>query len=101
MQITSDYHAHRDLVRQLIDGKDNYGTPIKYDEAHYTPKELIDCGHTMIAVEEYCAGDREVDSLAIVGFYTHDGNVTVAVNHTDGLQTLDDADLMFPTNKED
>ncbi len=43
-------------------------------------------------------GGGEADCLMVVGFaIPHDGQLTVAVNHMDGLAVHDNAEEMFPS----
>lgn len=92
-----NYEEHLDLAKELF----KQAQLPNFDEKYLSPPVLHEFGPQVIVVQEYNSGPGEVDTLSIVGFYIpHDGQCTVAINHMDGLATLDNADLMFPT-KED
>lgn len=91
------YTEHLDLAQQVFK---RFQLP-PFDHEKLSPPVLHEFGPQIVVVQEYCDGPAEVDTLSIVGFYIpHDGQCTVAVNHMDGLATLDNADVMF-TNSTD
>lgn len=85
----------------MIQGRDNYGEVITVDPANPDACNWHDIhaeayGPQVIISMFLDLGPREVDTLAIVGFaLPHDGNLTVVVNHVDGLSTSDNAEEMF------
>jgi hypothetical protein len=91
-----DYEEHIDLAAQVFE---RAGAP--FDPKYLSSPVLHEMGPQVIVVQEYCSGPGEIETLAVVGFYVpHDGQCTVVVNHLDGMQALDNADLMFPEKKE-
>lgn len=90
-----EYTEHLDLAKAIFEKAE-----MEFYEKFLSPPVLHDFGPQKVVVQEYNSGPGEVDTLSIVGFYVpHDGQCTVAVNHLDGLATLDNADLMFPTKE--
>jgi hypothetical protein len=66
-------------------------TPTWGDPVH-TPHDPM---HAIVLTLEF--GPGEADCLLVVGFVNpHDGNVSVVINHIDGLLTYDNAEEMFP-----
>lgn len=92
-----NYTEHIDLAKALFE---KFELP-KFDEKYLSIPVIFEMGPQVVVVQEYNSGPAEVDTLAIVGFYIpHDGQCTIAINHMNGLASLDNADLMFPS-KED
>lgn len=70
---------------------------LEFDPKNLTPPVLHDLDPQVVVVQAYVAGPAEVDVIPIIGLYIpHDGQCTVVVNHMDGAEMLDNADLMFP-----
>jgi hypothetical protein len=91
-----DYEEHIDLAEAVFE---RAGAP--FDRQYLGPPVLHDMDTQVVVVQTYCSGPAEIETLAIVGFYIpHDGQCTVVVNHMDGMQALDNADLMFPPQEE-
>lgn len=97
-----EYTEHLEMAWDALVGQDNYGETITRDDHKVHHHGAYEIGPQVIVVDSLELGGREVDTIVIIGFYIpHDGQCTVAINHMDGIKTIDNADLMFPAKEED
>lgn len=85
----------KDAAHNMLNGLDNYGQVIDTTQGTWAVVGYNEHGPmTTVMLTLLLPAGREVDHIMVVGFaIPHDGNLTVIVNHMDGI--LKYAEEMF------
>lgn len=88
----------KDTAHSMLKDHDNYGEDVDTTRGVWSTVAWNEHGPMVtVLLTLEMPSQREVDHLVVVGFaIPHDGQLTVAVNHMDGLAINDNAEEMFP-----
>lgn len=86
----------KDTAHAMLTGFNNYGQIIDTTQGTWGDPVHVPHGPMHAVVLTLEMGPGEADCLLVVGFVNpHDGNLTVVINHIDGILTHDNAEEMF------
>lgn len=85
------------IVENTLHGMDNYGKVIDRKDAEWSVSHVIE-GYMNVMSSKVSFGPGEADTFGIAAFAVpHDGQLTVCINHIDGIKVIDNAEEMFPS----